>query len=120
MYKGVCVTADTTGGAAPGYARMAATGADRTFVGISLANRTGGAANGDVKVPVQPLQAIGYIELDAVSPTDAWIGDLAYFDDDHTATLTSTTRTLIGRVVSVTTTGTAGRVVIDVLVREQG
>lgn len=117
VYKGTCV-AVFTGGANQGYHRMIADTANMRLVGLAELTATGGSANGDVSVPVQPLELLEYLELDAVSPGDTWVGQKVYFTDDHTVALTSTNSILAGRVVSVEKTGTAGRVVVALRQRD--
>ena len=71
--------------------------------------------DGAVKVPVIPPARLRLIELDAVSPTDAWNGDNAYLTDDHTVALGSSVANNVhaGQIVAVITKAVAGRVVID-------
>ena len=121
IYKGIMVSACVTSHATPGYAIAAADTANTRLVGISsmqIDNSAGSA--GDKSIPVQPLTALKYLELDATSPAIAtWVGRLVYVVDDHTVALAATTTNdiVVGLCVKVVRTGTAGRVLVDLTQR---
>lgn len=74
------------------------------FAGVSLETRTGGAADGDVKIKVRRR---GRTELPLASVAAGDAGKRVYASDSNTATLTESTNSAIGVVVAVVTTNVA-------------
>ena len=115
IYAGtmVCVNA-------AGFAIMAQDAAGLKLVGISereVDNSAG--ADGDVDVPVQPITALRYVELDAVTPLELWVGDIAFFTDDHTVDIADPGNGIIaGTIQKIVKTGATGKVLISLMQRD--
>lgn len=114
IYQGTMVCLN-----AAGYALMAQDAANLVLVGIAerkIDNSAG--ANGAKDVPVQPITALRYVELDAVTPLPAWVGDVAYFTDDHTVSNADPGNTVIaGRIEKIVKTGASGKVLVNLMIR---
>jgi hypothetical protein len=115
IYNGIMVGAYTEGSHANEGCLVALSDAQyHVFVGVSnqqVVNTTVAAKNCEVL----PKNRLGYIEVDATSPTRAWLGKLAYAVDDHTAAVSGVSHSVpLGRIVEIKSTATAGRVLIDV------
>ena len=89
------------------------------FIGQATqsSNNSGGAAQA-VSCKVQPLAGINglqQITINAVSPTQAWVGLDVFFSDDHTAALTGsvTNHVRVGTCISVLSTAAAGLILVD-------
>lgn len=81
-----------------------------------------GGADGDVNIPLQPINGIAglnFIELNAANPDDSWLGKQVFFVDDNTVGLTGTPANdiLAGMVRQILVTGATGKVLIDLITR---
>lgn len=105
--------------AADGFAVMVSDTAGLRLVGISERQvDNSGGADGDLDVPVQPITALKYVELDAVTPLDLWVGDKVFFTDDHTVNIASGNSILAGRAQRIVRTGATGSVLVSLLERD--
>ena len=115
IYGGCYVSINSSG-----YAILTATTASSKPIGLASsagANNSAGS-NGDIYVEVQLFGPnLQYIELDAVSPAQSWVGGLVYFTDDHTAATSGSNSIVAGTVIEVLDTTTNGKIVVDVLRR---
>lgn len=73
-------------------------GAADEFIGIALERKTGGAADGDVTCKVL-VGAVIEKTLASVAATN--LGDLVYADNNNDLSTTSTSNTLVGRIVGI-------------------
>ena len=112
IYANCNVCTDTSG-----YLHLAADTAGYKYVGISQGNfNNSGGSNGTISAKVQPPTEIRYLEMDAVSPTIAWVTSPAYFTDDHTVAISGTTNSIqAGVIAGITSTAVAGKVIVKLL-----
>lgn len=96
IFRGAAVTSDA------GFA--SAFNAAEQFLGIALEGKTGGAADGDVRIRCQNG---GVAQLLIASVTVADVGEGVYATDNQTFTLATTSSNSIGRIIHVPVTGTA-------------
>ena len=110
IYKGIIVANNGSG-----YVVAGSDTAGLKVLGISdqQVDNSGGIA-GAKSVEIQPFETHRFIEVDAVSPDDSWLENLAYLSDDHTVAITGVSNSIVlGTVKVIVKTGTAGRVLVD-------
>ena len=74
-----------------------------------------GTSGGEVSCPVYPSSTLQWLTVNATSPTELWVNQMIYAADDHTGCLagSSTNKVALGRCLQVTSTATAGFIVIN-------
>jgi hypothetical protein len=100
-----------------GNLNMAADASGFKYVGVSQGyfNNSQGSP-GAISAKVQPLSEVKYLEMDAVNPTNAWVGNNAFFTDDHTVAITGVTYNVsAGTIAGITSTAAAGKVVVKLI-----
>ncbi len=102
-----------------GYLLPAADTASCTFAGAANQNVLGGATDGLVNCNVVPPGQSGPLALYCANVTAAYCGQLAYAVDDQTVALTGgvINHVLVGKIIGILTTGTAGMVIVDPSIR---
>ena len=114
IYAGIAVAIN-----ASGYLVPVTDAVGLQFWGISeqYVDNSGSVTDGALSCSVSGVSGgnLGIIEINAVSPTQAWVGQEVAFTDDHTVALLASTTHVVrcGRVVSVSATGTSGKVLVD-------
>jgi hypothetical protein len=96
IFKGSAVTSDA------GFASTF--NAAEQFIGIALEGKTGGTADGDVRVR---CQVGGVAVLAVTSVTVADLGEGVFATDDNTYAFATTSANGIGRIIHVPAAGTA-------------
>jgi hypothetical protein len=102
----VCVDAN-------GFLVLAADTSGLQYVGLCTEDVDNSAgSSGDLTAQVRPPEKDRYHEFDCASATQAWVGDVVSFSDDHTVAAAATTTNDIaaGRVVQLLS---ATKVVVD-------
>ncbi len=97
IYEGGIVCLDATGYAVPG-----ATATTLITVGRALASVTGGAADGDVSVPVS-VGIFRYVNGSSIAQVD--VGGLAYVVDDQTVSTNASGKSIAGPIEAVDSQG---------------